>query len=248
MVAFTERVVLDLGEAPVGYRIRPAQYLTEIQLAEYAPMRRHVRKLGVVLPWSPVIGSVMPRELSHSLILWERASAAEREAAMSAEREAELRRQAERDASDRRRMLDGLARTEQYLPATELCNRFEIKAGTLRQWANRGHVRTDTQTLRIAHGGFAKTDSDWDHAQGYREVKVYHVGDTIDRARQSGMSLGEQAAPDAHNALRLLHHAYRECLRLNVPSEAIARHLLNLSRGDDSAFPPLETDKDMGLA
>lgn len=244
----TERIVLDLDEAPAGEQIRVHQYLTSEQLGASEPMRRYARKHGVRVTFRSVSSKVWPWELAQVLQLWENAPQADRDAELDKQRRDREKGEADEAAWRRQEQLRGLEKTDNYLPAKELCDRFDIKPGTLRQWANRGHVRTETEKMRIVRGGHAKTGREWDEAQGIRAVKVYHVGDTIDRARQSGMSLGEQHAPDAHNALRMLHHAYRECLRLNVPTDALAKHLLNLSRGDDSAFPALETDRDMGLA
>lgn len=247
-MTIAEHIPLNLDDAPVGSKIRPGQYLTRVQLDEYTPMRRYTRSHGVTLPRSSFTGHAWPYDLARALDLWGSAPVDEREVELEKQRREREKGEADDAAWRRREQLRGLERTDNYLPAAELCNRFNIKPGTLRQWANRGHVRTDTQTLRMGHGGYAKTGNEWEEAQGLRDVKVYHVGDTIDRARQSGMSLGEQHAPDAHNALRMLHHAYRECVRLNVPAEVLSKHLLNLAQGDDSAFPALETDKDMGLA
>ena len=248
ITAVQEHHPLDLDDAPTGSKIRPGRYLTRSQLDEYAPMRRYVRKRGLNLPRSSFTGYAWPFDLARALELWGNAPADEREAELERERQSRAEIDADNAAWDRLERMKGLVQTDEFLPAAELCARFDIKPGTLRQWANRGHVRTDTHTLRMGRGGYAKSGDEWEDAQGFRGVKVYHVGDTIDRARQSGMSLGEQHAPDAHNALRMLHHAYRECLRVNVPTDALAKHLLNLARGDDSAFPALETDRDAGLA
>lgn len=247
ITAVQEHHPLNLEDAPTGTRIPILRYLTSDQRHDFNPMRRYARRHGVVLPAS-MAGMVYPTELARVLELWENAPQADRDAELGEQRRRD--READADAAARRRQeqLRGLELTDRYLPAVELCNRFDIKPGTLRQWANRGHVRTDTQSIIIARGGYAKTGNDWEDAHGYRDVKVYHVGDTIDRARKSGVTLGEQHAPDTSNALRMLHHAYRECVRLNVPVEALSKHLLNLAHGDDSAYPALETDKDMGLA
>lgn len=244
----TQHTPRNLDDAPVGAKIRVHQYIPNEHAGALEPMRRYARKHGVRVTFRSASSMVWPYELAQVLELWENAPQADRDAELEKQRQDREKGEADAAAWRRQEQLRGLERTDNYLPAAELCNRFGIKPGTLRQWANRGHVRTDTQTLRMARGGFAKTGNEWEEAQGLRDVKVYHVGDTIDRARQSGMSLGEQHAPDAHNALRMLHHAYRECVRLNVPAEVLSKHLLNLAQGDDSAFPALETDKDMGLA
>lgn len=241
-----EHPTLDLDSAPMGSKISPVRYLTREQLDEYHPMRRVARRSGVTLP-SSVVGTVYAFDLSRALELWQSASPEER-----AEELEKVQRDRQRNAdaaaaADKRRLLQGVVETDAYLPASELCSKFDIKPGTLRQWASRNHVRTSTKRIVMGRGGYRKPSGDWERAHGYRDVTVYHVGDTIERARKSGMDLGERHAPDAQNALRMLHHAYRECQRLNVSEDALKRALLNLARGDDSMFPALETDQDAGL-
>lgn len=245
-MTIADRPVRSLDDAPTATKIRVHEYWPPELAGMLSPALRFARRHGVKV--RSASSMVWAYELAQVVELWNNAPQAEQDAEVEKHRRDREEADARSAAWERQKLLEDVERTDRFLPATELCNRFDIKPGTLRQWAKRGHVRTDTQTLRMGRGGFAKTGDDWEEAQGLRDVRVYHVGDTIDRARQSGMNLGEQHAPDAHNALRMLHHAYRECLRLNVPTDALSKHLLNLARGDDSAFPALETDRDMGLA
>ncbi|MFQ6486136.1 hypothetical protein [Brachybacterium epidermidis] len=205
--------------------VAPRDALDEAMARNYVALRHLAKAKGGY--WAEKRDKQLPRHsflkvnrdvIDHAVTEWHAATEAERQIALDKQRrEEEQIAEFERQWQEERRVKD-LADSEEFLPSGEVCGKLGVKPGTLRQWANRGHVRVEKRQIRTV--------------AGWRLVNCYSVADAVTRKRAAGIGLADRRAVNAQDALRMLRVAVLECERTGVRPKVLQKYLLMLAKGE----------------